>query len=541
MNIKVSKDYIAFKTTSIVGKFSLTLTNNNTLLVTNKLKTFVVELDSVTEVNGVNTVTPWEDIQEALATLSMLDLFLNETDKVMMRRKNSSETTAIYGILQGMGNNVLLHRIGALNPTVGSAATPEWQSYELGRVMGSKHISQATKSGSWSNAPGTSHYGGAYNSNTVQGSYVQWTTTGESTSIGIYDLTPTTSAVYIVEINGDKTLANLLPTAQDLFDTGNYSSILTFCNPTDRVLDPKVLPTGVLRTDDSIWGDSRRLLVATGLSSGAKTVKLINTGISNSLYTASTTVRIAGIFYTDSSLTLQDVSFSGNQLEPLPSENFDTIGTDSNFAISVNSYFLGHSNTQYFVSSELKIDGVSLATIPEHSFTYIGDEIELTVNGILKDGPSGTNRATYTQKYTFRADTGIKVEYTDFTFIATSVASAAYIPQFGFNNSWSRMTTESETTTRIMTADDNSEHASAACQYGWAWNPTTNWGAIVAVPSYKTAPVGNIVLSDRADGVNKIYFLHSTGQTFNIGDNFNGFIVWYRFKKFADATATLAK
>ncbi|OZE95095.1 hypothetical protein CH302_19335 [Rhodococcus sp. 15-2388-1-1a] len=97
--------------------------------------------------------------------------------------------------------------------------------------------------GTWSG--GTAQllaYGGFYRYSTAAGATVTWTAPAGSTSIGWRSIKTTSGGLSKIAVSGDATLANMLPTAQQLVDAGRYApSILVAnggtLNPTDRVLD----------------------------------------------------------------------------------------------------------------------------------------------------------------------------------------------------------------------------------------------------------------------------------------------------------------
>lgn len=109
-------------------------------------------------------------------------------------------------------------------------------------------------------------------SNTV-GNTATWTSPSGTIALGVRLTRNTSSGLWQVSINGSTTAANLLPTAQEKVDAGEYPNTILVANggtlnPTDRVLD--------CYSPSTIWDDP--IAIADGLTPGAHTLVLTVTG-----------------------------------------------------------------------------------------------------------------------------------------------------------------------------------------------------------------------------------------------------------------------
>lgn len=122
---------------------------------------------------------------------------------------------------------------------------------------------------------------GSYKFSTTAGDTITWVSPASATSLGVRVPTSTNGGLLKVSIDGDATLANWCPTAQQLVDAGTYPNTILVAfggtlNPTDRVLD--------------CYGGSTNLdtllAIASGLAAAAHTVVLTVTGYKQAVSTA---------------------------------------------------------------------------------------------------------------------------------------------------------------------------------------------------------------------------------------------------------------
>ena len=126
----------------------------------------------------------------------------------------------------------------------------------------------------WQNVTaGSSAYGGGYRYTLTAGEYVNWTTPAGTVHVVASVVANINGGYGLVEIDGSKTAATSLPTAQDEVTAGRLTSTALVANggtlnPTDRLLN--------FYSASSLWDDRR--VLATGLATGAHTVRITCTG-----------------------------------------------------------------------------------------------------------------------------------------------------------------------------------------------------------------------------------------------------------------------
>jgi|GEM_PF-2785494 len=126
----------------------------------------------------------------------------------------------------------------------------------------------------WQNVTADSRaYGGGYRFTLTAGEYVNWTTPAGTVHVVASVVANINGGYGLVEIDGSKTAATSLPTAQDEVTAGRLTSTALVANggtlnPTDRLLN--------FYSASSLWDDRR--VLATGLATGAHTVRITCTG-----------------------------------------------------------------------------------------------------------------------------------------------------------------------------------------------------------------------------------------------------------------------
>lgn len=163
------------------------------------------------------------------------------------------------------------------------------------------------------NANATS-FNGHYWFGTAAAQTFTFTTPANATRVGWRGPLVSNGGAAIVSIDGDKTLANLLPTAQDVINSGAYPNTILVANggtanPTDRILD--TYNAGSLPNNpDVVVG------LADSLAAGAHTVVLTPVGVARSVG-GGTRVYFSGYGYALAATTITDagvVSYSSHNL-----------------------------------------------------------------------------------------------------------------------------------------------------------------------------------------------------------------------------------
>lgn len=113
-------------------------------------------------------------------------------------------------------------------------------------------------------------YGGSYRYATTAGDKATWTTPDNVTRIGCRPPVVSNAGMVKVVIDGDATLANLLPTAEELVENGRLKELGSL-EASDRILDLYSLASSPLATVDY----DRHFAIADGLEAGEHTVELV--------------------------------------------------------------------------------------------------------------------------------------------------------------------------------------------------------------------------------------------------------------------------
>ncbi len=504
----------------------------------------------------------------------LMSYFLNNVDEVMvLRAYGSSETLAKYAVVVGHGNRAIAYHIGTLNKPAGSESPIEITAYESLRIIGAKRASTAIKTGGWGVQPNALAYDGKYYTSSTSNATIQFTTTGSSEKIGVFDQITSSTKLAIVEINGDKTLANKLPTAQQLVNAGVISTSALIANggtldPSWRILNSKSPQNSVTGDTLFMYGSSRRVILAENLAPGVKTVKFTVTPYYPNGTSSTGLFRVAGIWYYDDTRSMSH--FPEAHFEPVDEGVSLGVGaSDHNFAFSFTpagssqAIWLGHDGTQFAGQAQLKIDGVPFTTIPPNTYTYTGEEVELDVSGTLRSGPSSPQLATFNQKYTFRADNGIKID-SHIDWLVSGEISSGYIPQLGVNNSLSRATTATANTTYNLDSNLGNVFFNQFDTTAAIWNPTTDWAILThlddfvieppvvnsAIPVDENQLVSTIhefpqdwivQFQDREGGaINKIYYRKYQNSLISPGDTVDT-SARYMFKKILNVDSVLSQ
>jgi hypothetical protein len=180
-----------------------------------------------------------------------------------------------------------------------------------------------------------------------------------STRIGVYDMPVSASGMMLVEIDGNKSLANHLPQVSELITIGTLSSSVLIAqggtlNPTDRIYYQKST-AGTSIADphssgfDNLLCQNRKVLIASNLQPGEHTIRFIHTGYS-AMGQENKNFRISGIWFDDPSTRM---GYPGVGFEFKDIQDIHCPESDNNFAFRyrpegatyMDHYeWLGHQN-----------------------------------------------------------------------------------------------------------------------------------------------------------------------------------------------------
>ena len=108
----------------------------------------------------------------------IIDIFESVTSPILIVRRNSTESTADYGVVipTSITTQALFFPLGKINATANSGAA-EFFQYSLVNILGGVHINNATRLGSWTTNTAITQYGSSYRSSSSINGYAQFKTT----------------------------------------------------------------------------------------------------------------------------------------------------------------------------------------------------------------------------------------------------------------------------------------------------------------------------------------------------------------------------
>jgi hypothetical protein len=377
------------------------------------------------------------------------------------------------------------------------------------------------------------------------GDYTTHTTPDNTVVVGIKGQQSSNAGISLVTIDGDRTRATKLPTAQQLVDAGALPNTILITNggtlnPTDRLLDQYAVTTPhlVVLADDLTPGVHQVVVTCTGyknpLSTAARTY-------SKSVLYATTTTNLVtpGTAFVPEQAIFSDQSVFEYALAYQPSGASD-------FALRGN----GHGY-DYQSSWSVKLDGVD-TTVNDGEYKT-GSLVQITRLSALRHpevGAGATDVGASTVIYTMRPDTGLWVDWS-ISWLVDGDMRSAYVAMMPLDESVSSKGATELGSDVILTAHDDSELLQTASRYAYAWQAAGQYGAIMYVDNIPAAVNGwtytatgkKMYIQDRAGGVfNKLYLMRVSNATepYLAGDVWQSRIN-YRVMRFADANAALAR
>jgi hypothetical protein len=472
----------------------------------------------------------------ASAVDALLAKFNNPEGHVVVFRTGVSIPD--YSVLMDQGDYIMYFPLGDVQV---DTEAPEFGDFTLAELMGGAYHTDFTKNGSWStfSSPG---YGETYTRTAQSGAYCEYTTPDGVTEIGVWDLPGVEAGLALVEIDGDKTLANALPTVQDLINSSRLADTALIANggtlnPTDRILDA-ASPTSIV-TAGFLDRIARRVRIADNLTAGSHIVKITNSGY-RPTGGASDNIRLYGLWFDDPTVTLADLPTakpSAVTTSPISSST-----SDNNFAFSYTptggstAEWLGHSGTQFTTTAEVYVDDVLVSPFTE---SLLGSSVEFRVTAYCRHSESVDDVAEYTQRVIFNASEGVTIHH-EFTWLVAGTVTG-YIPQISVNDALSKGSLLEASQDYDLSAGDATYYGNIPASAAYLWTPGGNWATMACVKSYESAPVGIVRLEDRSGNAsNKIYFQRYDASAV-AANNAITLTAIYRFKYFDDADAELAR
>lgn len=403
-----------------------------------------------------------------------------------------SGTEVSYIISQHIGNR--LYWWTRLRTTNIGAGGPWLQVYDsrvvelfLGYSNGTTPA--ITKSGfTWS--ANANLLGGGYFQSTNTDHYLQISTHANCTMAGALVYAGLTgAAMCLVAIDGDNTLADLLPTAQQLVDGGSLAATALVggggtLNPTDRILDCYNLTSDILPP-----GAGKMVVFSRSLSAGAHTVRVTTTAYRNSSATGgvftgicllmasgpnaagmSTSTTLIWLFITKQSTV--------SVLQPVWEISWNTQPTGA-----TGHEWVGHSGSLLIKTAPVvKLNGSTIT--PTHLSQYVGSEIQIvTQNNVRHSETGATNIGVLDLTYTYNRYTGLTIAHS--LAWATTGVSNGYPCMFNVAHaSFDRFNClGSGVVGGDLTDNDDAVNFNSRGQAAYAWDSDGYQAGVLSIPN----------------------------------------------------------
>ncbi len=402
------------------------------------------------------------------------------------------------------------------------------------------HASLVYSGTAWNLNLAGSGFGGTYSrSATTAGSVVTWTTPDNVTMVGALTYAYINCGISLVTIDGDDTLADNLPTAQDLVDAGTLPNTALKANG------------GLLDPTDRVWDEYsaayRTLPVFTrNLTAGVHTVVITSLGYKNAA-SGNTQIYLDGVFYQTPTTELA----AGTAYHTLAVATIcpDTYGTEyvtmplPDGATHGDVWIGGGHGYENQTALQVKIDGAVVA--PAAWTMYAGALIEIERSTELFHPDLGaTVIGTCEAVYTLNPHTGLWLDYA-ITWAVDGVMKAAFAAMAEVSNFLDRGSSLLSASDYNLSTNDGHYHPNLKDRCFYMWDADGIYAKLIYVPDLITAtnnwisdPNYYFAIQDRSDGlVNKFYlFRVETGsdEAFSITDVWRG-TQNTRLRQFANA------
>ncbi len=371
-------------------------------------------------------------------------------------------------------------------------------------------------SGTWgNNVSNANAYGGNYKQGSNAGSYVQYTTPAAQW-IGGWCISGSNTGLMLVTIDGDNTLANLLPTAQQAVDAGELANTVLVANggtlnPTDRVWDTSAFylayPTSYLFADT--------------LSNEAHTIRLTVTGYKN-VGSSGATVLFAGFAYGNASTHPLDTNGWLMRVGGQTNLTQDARNEISHLAKPTGAThygWVGHTADTYWSwvrdSLTVYVDGAEqvMAAGTRYAATQSIQLVSATHWRHTEYDGGGTDVATGTLTLTLSID-GLQVDL-PLTWATAGDVQYGYSAMFycqNFSTIWDRARLIGDAHDYDLSNDDDAVYGGLQQQMAIAWENGGHWAGMAYVPD---------------PSYSLFNWAFTTGDKVWIKDNIGGFQKWY--------------
>lgn len=462
------------------------------------------------------------EIASALATVSpiaggsVLGAFTTKTPQYGLRREDFSTNTQSYRLSRKIAGGrwdsielrLPMNGVTAQTPNANFIQVTTLRNHEIRRPMLSEdHTAGVTTGAGWSTVNDTNAFGGSYArlNPGVAGSHIEWTSPVSATVVGVGIWRESVNGGYaVVSIDGNATLANLLPTAQQEVDAGRLAASALTANggtldPTHRVLSFYSNPSGFFQVN-----------IASG-AVGGKAVRIEGTGY-DQIQASGTTTRlyIDRFLYDDAAATpgtavmAREATLFAGSSEQVLAAHFYPEDVEATWAGGSHGYEVETAVAFY-------VDGVAVNL--SNNTGLDGDNIVAIIKSTLRN-PNSTGQiiAEVTKAITPRPD-GFNVEVTIHHLVSGKLGEASYFGMLPRDVSFTRARNVMLPLPSDVNLKDGAFKQSAASSTMLVWQPATAdgaFGSMLHLPhpwqSHRGFP-GEIKLAiqDRSDGIPKVY------------------------------------
>lgn len=473
---------------------------------------------------------------------ALLTLFGNAGDLTVRRRYGATE---VYDLMQNFADDYFYNipLTGADNETI--AAGAEWM--RLGPLY-LHHVYKAyadnsagvTLSGTWTQAASDSYQvAGRLAFSGTTGDYIELTTDDDITSVGaVFRYGTSGGGLVKVAIDGDATLADLLETAQDKVDSGDFPNTILVTNggtlnPTDRVIDTY--------SDELFNGN----LFSSSLTTGVHTVRVTVTGYKIAASASANCLFHAFIAYGTGLYTPAETLFHLWPVVNLMStEAYPTWEISHNVVPdgATNPEWIGHTNSMKFIDLPvLTVDGVTTTLAKGAKTTGSNIVFEMGYGARHSEIDSGaTNTALVDFVWTFNSVTGMTIAHT-LTWLMGGTLSLGYPGMMALNTTFDRGRGRI-TAVDDLDDDNNARKVNNSGNTIMMWDYDGEMGALMYVPdlemtvnNFAETPTFQFAIDDDASGIWNKARLYRFGQVHNfLTDDVWQSEINYRMKRFTD-------
>jgi hypothetical protein len=380
------------------------------------------------------------------------------------------------------------------------------------------------------------------------GDYIEKSFTG--TTVGAVSFSATSYlGIAKITIDGDATLANLLPTAQQLVDGGSLASSALVANggtlnPTDRCWDAYMDTADITAVDGG-----EGFLFASNLSDAAHTLRINVTGYKNPASGAAL-VMVAMVLVMGAATRTTDGGhdFLVNLQSTCPETAWEISYSFIPYTGGSNYQWLGHAGQSKIATLGLTMDAVAVTLNGENSYLRVaGSELIVSQSSNIVHPDTGAEvLGIYALTHTLNKNTGLTIAHT-VSWDTAGTMQSVYPCMMGVEHSiYDRFNTPTNSPIDLTDADGSIKLLTQTGQ-AWCWDFNGNQGAMMnitdlaaTVNNWQDAGATGLGWNDANQAWKKTYPLRATNKAFTASSELTSSCN-YRVQWFVDgANASLS-